>query len=243
MAKKVALISGGTSGIGRAAVLQLLQDGFCVCAFAPSANKAKAFAKELAELFEPANFLVLSGDVRKEESLKKVVAATVKKFKRIDVLFNNAGYGFYTKPEEVDIKKYQDMMEVNMIGMARLTKLVVPQMKKQKSGLIINTASVAGRSVGLKGSFYSSTKFAVMGYSEGLRKDLVPYGIKVATVCPGMVKTNFFNQKEYKRRLHELWHGREPMMLQSEDVAAVIGFICRQPARSEVRDVFIMPFG
>ncbi len=243
MADKVVLISGGTSGIGRAAVEQLLEDGFLVAAFGPKPDKCKTLAKELGQVFNADKFLIIPGDVKKEPILKKVVQATIKKFKKLDVLINNAGYGFFNQPDEIDISKYRDMMEVNMVGMAALTKLVIPVMKKREQGLIINIASVAGRQVGQKGSFYSSTKFAVMGYSEGLRKDLAAFGIKVTTVCPGMVRTNFFNQKELERRKQELWQGKDPVMLDAGDIARAIGFICSQPQHVSIYDILVMPFG
>lgn len=243
MKNKTVLISGVTSGIGRATVFQLLKDGFSVSGFAPQVQKCRALSKELAQLFDPANFLILPADVRHEKSLKTVVAATLKRYKHIDVLINNAGYGFFVEPDAVDVKKYWDMIDVNVVGMARLTKLVVPHMKKRKLGLIINLASIAGRRVGVKGSFYSATKFAVMGYSEGLRKDLASFGIKVSTVCPGLVKTNFLTKKEYQRRMKEIWHNHEPTMLEAQDIAGAIGFICSQPAHAEVQDMLIMPFG
>ena len=109
-------------------------------------------------------------------------------------------------------------------------------MKKKKMGHIVNVASIAGRTVGFKGSFYSSTKFAVMGYSEGIRKDLEPFNIKVSTVCPGMVQTDFFTKKE-------LWNGKVPVMLNSADIAKAICFVLKQPTHVEIRDILVMPFG
>ena len=243
MKNKTVLISGATSGIGRATVFELLENGFFVSGFAPDSKKCKALAKELARSFKPGQFLITAGDVTKESSLKKVIRSTVSKFKNIDIVVNNAGYGFFVEPEAVDINQYRRMMDVNMVGMATLTKLVVPQMKKKKMGHIVNVASIAGRTVGFKGSFYSSTKFAVMGYSEGIRKDLEPFNIKVSTVCPGMVQTDFFTKKELARRKKELWNGKVPVMLNSADIAKAICFVLKQPTHVEIRDILVMPFG
>jgi 3-hydroxy acid dehydrogenase/malonic semialdehyde reductase len=243
MIKKVVLISGGTSGIGKATTLQLLKDGFNVCAFAPQPPNVKAFAKELSQIFDSQNFLVISADVRKDESLKKVVAACLKKFKRIDILINNAGYGYFAEADAVNMQKFQDMMEVNVMGVARLTKSVLPQMKKQRKGQIVNIDSISGRLSGPRAEFYCASKFAIMGYSEGLRKELAKFGIKVSTVCPGMVKTNFLTDSEYKHRMKYLWHGKEPMRLEAQDIARSIAFVCEQPDHCNVDDVLIMPFG
>jgi NADP-dependent 3-hydroxy acid dehydrogenase YdfG len=240
---KTVLISGVTSGIGKATMLQLLKDGFNVVGFAPEPAKCKSLAKELNQLFETKRFLVLPGDVTKEENLKKVVKAVLKKFKQLDILINNAGYGIYADADKINIKAYQDMINVNVVGVARLTKVVLPHMKQRKAGLIVNLDSISGRTSGPRAEFYCATKFAIMGYSEGLQKEIEKYKIKVATVCPGMVKTHFLTKEEYQWRMKNLWKGKEPVRLEAEDVARGISFICQQPDSVNIRDIVIMPFG
>lgn len=238
---KTILISGVTSGMGREMMAGLLGEGYKVAGFAPSAEKCRVMAKELSALFDSRNFLVVVGDVRKEMGLKKVITASIKKFKKIDILINNAGYGFFTESDKINIKEYQEMIDVNLVGIARLTKIVVPYMKKQKSGQIINIVSVAGRKTGAKGEFYASTKFGVMGFSEGIRQELKPFRIKVATVCPGTTQTNFFTRAEMERRKKELGLKQDPPMLTTHDVARTVSLICNQPATSDIQDILVLP--
>ena len=239
---KTILISGGTSGIGKAAAKQLLQDGFKVAAFSREPAKVKKLKDELAKDFSPEQFLILTGDITNETSVKNVVGKTVKTFSRIDVLFNNAGYGYFTPVDKVDIKKFEAMIATNLVGQAILTKRVSPIMKKQKSGTIINLVSISGKKSYAWGEFYAATKFGLMGYSEGLRDELKDFGIKVATVCPGMVKTNFFTAKELQRRMKRLHLTKKPPMLNPEDVARAVSLIANQSSVSDIQDLTIMPF-
>ncbi len=240
---KTVLISGVTSGIGKATMLQLLKDGFNVAGFAPRPGECRALSKEFGQLFETERLLVLPGDVTKEENLKKVISAVLKKFKRIDILINNAGYGIYSDADKINIKAYLTMIDVNIVGVARLTKAVLPHMKKRKSGLIINIDSISGRTSGPRAEFYCATKFAIMGYSEGLQKEVEQFGIKVSTVCPGMVKTHFLTKQEYQWRMKNQWKGKEPARLEAENVARAVSFVCQQPQAVDIRDIVIMPFG
>ena len=236
---KTVLISGGTSGIGKAAVIELLKNGFNVSTF--STNKGKCDLLEKEQNKFRSKLFVQYGDVKQEKDLKRIVDSTLKRFGSIDILINNAGYGYFVESDKVDFKKFEDMLQVNLIGLSRLVSLVVPHMKKKKEGLIINIASTAGKTSYPLGEFYSSTKFAVMGYSEGLRKELKEYGIKVSTICPGMIKTNFFKKEEIERRT-KLNDGKSPVMLQVEDISRIIVFICAQSDNCDIQDLAVMPF-
>jgi NADP-dependent 3-hydroxy acid dehydrogenase YdfG len=235
---KTALISGGTSGIGKATVKQLLDDGFNVATFSSSKEKCEALKKEVKDK----KLLVLKGDVSSEKDVESIVKETIIRFGSIDVLVNNAGFGYFIHADTVDMAKFRKMLDVNVFGMALLTKFVVPGMKKRKKGIIINIASISGRKVFPQGEFYSATKFAVIGYSEGIRMELREHGIKVCTICPGMVKTDFFTKEDYDRRMKTMWNGKEPVMLDPKDVAKLISFMCSQPAHSNIDDATIMPF-
>jgi hypothetical protein len=240
---KTILISGGTSGIGKATALRMLGEGWNVLVFSNNLKENQEFIKEVKQTFHQEQFLVLRGDVTKEASLKKVVKETMKKFKQIDVLFNNAGMGYFVAADKVNLKKFDLMMEVNVIGMAALTKLVVPILKKQRGGQIINMASVAGKVGHAKSEFYAASKSAVLKYSEGLRQEIANFGIKVATICPGMVATHFWSKKEYERRKKESWHGKDPARLSVEDIARIISFICNETGYCDIQDITVMPFG
>jgi uncharacterized protein len=235
------LISGGTDGIGKAAVSQLLQDGCNVATFSRNKTKVDALKKELANNYDAGRFLVSVGDVAKESDLKKIVAATIKKFKKIDILVNNAGFGYFADCDKVDMKKFKEMIDVNLVGMVALINIVVPYMKKNKSGLIINISSTSGKKA-TPSQLYSATKFAVSGYSESIREELRKFNIRVTTVYPGMVMSNFFNvADDWKERVKK-WQGKVPTMLEPSDIAQAIGFVCGQPARVLVDDITIMPF-
>ena len=241
MPNKTVLISGGTEGIGKGAVIQLLDDGFNVATFSRSKNKCNSLTKELAAKYNQNRFLVMTGDVTDENSLKKVVNETIKKFNSIDILINNAGIGYFVDCDKVDMNRFQEMIQINIIGVALLTKLVVPYMKKKKSGLILNVSSIAGKMAYSNGEFYSATKFALMGYSEGIRKELKEFGIKVSTLCPGMIKTNFFDEEELKRR-KKIGKEKLPQMMKIEDIDRIISLICNQSDGCDIQDLTVMPF-
>jgi short-subunit dehydrogenase len=241
MNKKSVLISGGTKGIGKGAVLQLLEDGFNVATFSRDKNKLDSLQSELAEKYPQKQFLVLQADVNNEEELSVAVEKTIEKFETIDILINNAGIGYFADCDKVDMSRLQQMLQTNIVGLALLTKLVVPQMKQQKAGLIINLASISGKIAFANGEFYSATKFGVMGYSQGIRNELKDFGIKVATLCPGMIKTDFFDDEELERR-KKIWQGKIPQMLDVEDIKRIISLICNQSKYCDIQDLTVMPF-
>jgi len=242
MNPKIILISGGTYGIGKGTAWRLLHDGHHAAVFSRDRKKVAMFQRELAVAAKD-HALVLQGDVTDERQVKAMVQKTARRFGTIDILVNNAGFGYFDKADTVDITRFDAMIHTNLIGVTMLTKHVVPYMKKQGSGLIVNVVSISGKkSTAPLGSFYSATKFGVMGYSEGIRNELKEYGIKVCTVCPGMVDTAFFDTKELARR-KKLAGGRMPTMLQVGDISSIISFICNQPPHCDIQDVTIMPFG
>jgi len=234
---KVILISGGTSGFGKAAVREFLSRGWRVATFSTNANKVRSLRRELVATYPAKHFLVGTADVRDESSLKRFVNSVRQQFKKIDVLVNNAGYGYFVAADQVDLARYKDMLEVNVWGLAALTKLVLPEMKRRKRGRIINTASITGRPPVLAWSeFYGATKFAVMGWSEGLRNELRPFGIGVTTICPGVADTAFFTPQELERRKKL---GILPHFLQAKDVAAAMVFAAEQPVGVAIEDITI----
>lgn len=242
MSKETILISGGVTGIGAATALEFLEDGWQVSVFSNVPDHNHQFLKLAKTQGLNKALLVLEGDITKEKDLKKVVLETKKKFKTIDVLFNNAGMGYFTDADKVDVKKFDQMMEVNVIGMADLTKQVLPIMKKQRKGQIINTSSIAGKVGHAKSEFYAASKSAVIQYSEGLRQEVGKWGIKVAVIIPGMVETGFWSAKEIARRKKEVWKGKMPARLSTTDIARLVRFIANQPEVCDIQDITIMPF-
>lgn len=241
MSTRTVLISGGTNGIGKGATIQLLKDGCNVVTFSREEKKCDALQRELEDDFDKKQFLVLKGDVNDEKQLSAIVEETMNTYGSIDILINNAGFGYFVDVDKVDMRRFQEMVQTNLVGTVMLTRLVVPQMKKQKSGLIINLVSISGKRAFANGEFYSASKFAVMGYSEGIRNELKDFGIKVCTLCPGMVKTDFFSKEELERRVKVL-KKKDIQMLSVEDVNRVISLVCNQSEHCDIQDITLMPF-
>ena len=181
--KKTILITGASSGIGYDAAQLLAQQGHCVY--------AAARRVERMESLKALGVRVIKMDVTEEESMRQGVEEIVQAEGRIDVLINNAGYGFFGAIETVPLAEARRQLEVNVFGLARLTQLVLPQMRKQGSGRIINTSSIAGKMVIYMGGWYNVTKYAVEAFSDALRMEVKPFGIDVVMIEPGSIKTNW----------------------------------------------------
>ena len=180
---KVILLTGASSGIGYDTAVALAQQG----------HKVYAAARRV-ERMEPLRqygIVPLKMDVTDEASMKEGVKALLDAEGRIDVLINNAGYGYFGAVENVPIDDARNQLEVNVFGLARLCQLVLPTMRAQHSGRIINTASVAGRSVFYYGGWYHVSKYAVESLSDAMRMELKPFGIDVVIIEPGAIKTNW----------------------------------------------------
>ncbi|MFH0853711.1 MAG: SDR family NAD(P)-dependent oxidoreductase [bacterium] len=243
MKTKSVLISGGTSGIGLATVLKFVRDGYQVGTFSNVTKEITQLKKELAKQNFSDQFFVMFADVTKEPDVKKFVQTAIKKFKKIDILFNNAGVGYYNESDKVELSKFQKMIDINLVGTASLTKHVVPHMKKKKKGLIINMVSIWGNESRPRKEFYSATKFGTKGYSLGIRQELKPFKIKVTTINPQNVRTAWqgkLNKSELARRKREGLSNKEPM-LEAYDIANLVSFICGQPDHVVIEDVTTVP--
>jgi len=189
--EKVALVTGSSSGIGLETVLALARDGYHT--FASMRDVEKAVELEHAAKKENLSINVIELDVNKEESIIAAIKKIISDNKRLDVLVNNAGYGQFGCTEDVSVDDFRKQFETNFFSIVKIIQEVAPIMRNQKSGIIVNISSVAGR-IGLPGSSaYISTKFALEGLSECLRYELGQFGIKTTLIEPGVIKTNFFN--------------------------------------------------
>ncbi|MCT4552244.1 MAG: oxidoreductase [Alphaproteobacteria bacterium] len=181
--KKVILITGASSGIGKATALRLIKEGHKVYCAARSLNKMEDLKEQ--------GGLPIEMDVSKTESIERSFKKIIKENGRIDVLYNNAGFGLYGTVEEIPMEDLRYQFEVNFFGLVKLTQLAIPYMRKQKSGKIINTTSIGGKIYSPLGSAYHATKHAVEGWSDCLRIELKKFGIDVIIIEPGIIHTNF----------------------------------------------------
>ena len=197
---KVWLVTGASTGFGRELVEYLLTNGARVVA---TARKVEGL-KELETRY-PEGALVRSMDVTDQQQVEAVVSAAVQRFGRVDVLVNNAGYGMVGAVEESAEDEFRPMFETNVFGLIRVTQAVLPQMRKQGSGHIVNLSSIGGLVATPGFGLYNATKFAVEGLSEALAQEVKPLGISVTIVEPGPFRTKFLGKAggEAKRRIPE----------------------------------------
>ena len=181
--KKVILLTGASSGIGYQTVESLAKEGHIVYGAARRIEKME----DLKQFGVKSMYL----DVNDENSIKNAVDTIIRNEGRIDVLINNAGYGSFGAVEDVDISEAKMQFEVNLFGLARLVQLVLPYMRKQKSGRIINVSSMGGRLTTYFGAWYHATKYALEAFSDALRMEVSDFGIDVSLIEPGGIKTDW----------------------------------------------------
>ncbi len=181
MDKKVILITGISSGIGKELALLLDQSKYTIYGISRRENP------ELNML----GIKTYAVDITNSTALKNAVDNILKESKKIDILINNAGYGSYGAVEDVSIEEAKRQMNVNVFGLAEATKLVLPGMREQNYGKIVNVSSMAGKVWSPFGSWYHASKYAVEGFSNSLRLELEPFGIDVIVIEPGLIKTDW----------------------------------------------------
>ncbi|MBS1662659.1 MAG: SDR family NAD(P)-dependent oxidoreductase [Bacteroidetes bacterium] len=180
---KVILITGASSGMGKDTAITLAKSGYKVYA-------AARRIEEMNDILE-AGGIPLAADITKEADLQNVIQAIMRREGRIDILWNNAGYGLYGAVEDIPIEEAKRQFEVNLFGLARLTQLVIPYMRNADSGLIINTSSMGGKIYTPLGAWYHASKHALEGWSDCLRLELKDANIHVVILEPGIIKTEF----------------------------------------------------
>ncbi|MBH5317274.1 SDR family oxidoreductase [Paenibacillus sp. GSMTC-2017] len=184
---KVILISGASSGIGALTASMLASRGAIPILTGRSEQKLK---RQVAEIKGQCAYYVM--DVTDMNQVQSTVEDIIAKYGKIDILLNNAGYGQFESFSDMPIESFQAMMDTNYLGIVRCTKAVLPYMLKQKSGHIINIASMAGKIGSAKSTSYTATKHAVLGFTNALRMELRPQGIFVSSINPGPIDTEFF---------------------------------------------------
>jgi len=187
--KKIALVTGSSSGIGYETALLLARNGFHTCATMRNTEKSESLRKIAEKEKLPIRFVQL--DVDDDDSVDRAIREIEKELGKIDVLINNAGYGLVGGFEDLALDEIRQQFETNLFGVIRVMQRVLPGMRTRRNGIIVNISSGAGI-VGFPCmSGYVSTKFALEGLSESIAHELLPFGIKVIIIEPGVIKTDF----------------------------------------------------
>lgn len=227
---KVAIVTGASSGIGRASALALAAEGANVVITARRQERLEALAAEINAMNTKA--FIIAGDANDENTAKKCVKTALSETGSIDILINNTGMGNYKNLVDTSLEEYDQLMNTNMRTTFIFTRQVVPQMLLQKQGTILMISSMAGLYGFANQAVYCATKFAQVGFAQSLDKELRPGGIKVGVICPGGVKTEF-----------AMGAGRteesvaQSGMLEATDVAEAVLLACTQAPGSRIIEI------
>ena len=232
MSQKVIIITGASKGIGRAAAL-LLGKNHKMALTARNQGELEELAQEINQAGGEA--IAMPGDVTSESDVERAVQATLAKFGRIDCLINNAGMGIFKRVDLLTAREFDQVYRVNMLGAFLYTKFVTPGLIQQKSGQIINVASVAGLNGFRTGSAYAASKFAMVGFTESIREDLKGHGIAVTAVCPGGVRTGFGGQEIAEQHL------KSEYLLEPDDVARTLEYLVNESETANAKLIELKP--
>ena len=238
---KFAFVTGATSGFGEATARLLAKNGYSLILMARRMERLEILKHDLSS--ENCKVYMLQTDVRNENEVIQAVNSLPDEVKsNIRVLVNNAGLAVGRGPIELGISDdWERMIDTNIKGLLYVTKAVVPFLIANKSGHIVNIASIAGKEVYPGGNVYCATKHAVDALSRSMRIDLVQYGIKVTNIAPGAAETEFsiVRFKGNSETANSVYDGYEPLVAQ--DIAETILFVVTRPAHVTINDLTIMP--
>ena len=237
----VAFITGATSGIGKQTAIEFAKNGYDIVITGRRQDRLLALKTELENEYK-VSVLDLCFDITIEKDVESAVNSLSGKFQNIDFLINNAGLAAGMAPiQNGNINHWEQMINTNIKGLLYVTKYISNKMIEQKKGHIINVGSIAGKEVYANGNVYCATKHAVDALNKGMRIDLLPHGIKVSAINPGMVETEFsvvrFDGDE--ERAKKVYENIVP--LKPEDIAETIYWMATRPAHVNINDLIIMP--
>lgn len=239
MKKKTALITGATSGIGKATAELLSKHNFRLILCGRRKGRLDELLKQLGGQTEVCS---LEFDVRDKEAVEKAFASLPEEWKKVDVLVNSAGNAHGLDPIQTgSLADWDAMIDINVKGLLYVCHEVIPQMITQKGGHIINIGSIAGKEVYANGNVYCASKFAVDALTRGIRIDLNAHNIKVTSINPGLVETEFslVRFKGDAEKASTVYKGYDP--LKAEDIADTILFVVTRPAHVVLADITIFP--
>lgn len=229
---RVALVTGGSSGIGRAVATALGGAGCRIAICARTEDDLERTAEWLAA--EGVEVLALPADVSREEDVDRLAETVADEMGGPDILVNNAGTARFGRFDELDVRDFDEVFGVNVRGLFLVSRAVVPGMMKRGEGVIVNVASLAGKNAFAGGAVYAASKHAVMGLSRCMMLDLREHGIRVLTVCPGSVDTSFFDEQDR-------FDPDRGSILMPETVADLVVHAVRLSDRGTVSEVEIRP--
>ncbi len=236
---KIALITGATSGIGKATALLFAQQEFDLILCGRREDRLQELQQELSARVR---VHTLTFDVRDRAAVETAIGSLPADWQAIDVLVNNAGNAHGLAPiQEGSVDDWDAMMDGNVKGLLYVSKSVIPGMISRRSGHIINIGSLAAKEVYPNGNVYCASKQAVDALTQGMRLDLNPFGIKVTGIHPGLVETEFsvVRFKGDTQRAGNVYKGYQPLV--AEDIADVIWFAVSRPAHVVVADLLVLP--
>ncbi len=238
---KIALVTGATSGIGKATALALAREGCNIIITGRRTQRLKEVCQEIEKRFQK-ECLSLTLDVRDRKAVEQTLGNLPEKWQAVDILINNAGLARgLSKLHEGDPDDWEQMIDTNVKGLLYVSRTIVPGMVARRRGHIVNIGSIAGHEVYPGGNVYCATKHAVDALTKGLRIDLVDTPIRVSTVDPGLVETEFsvVRFKGDTERAKSVYKGLQP--LTAEDIAETIVFIVTRPSHVQIAEVIIFP--
>lgn len=236
----IALVTGATAGIGRETAITLAKIGYDVIITGRRLPRLAELKKIIEEKYK-VKALILNFDIRKRSEVEHVLNSMPEDWKNIDLLINNAGLAsgldfIY----DGNINDWEKMIDTNVKGLLYVSRFFMPIMIKNKKGHIVNVSSIAGKEVYQKGNVYCASKHAVEAITKAMRMELLPYGIKVTSIAPGMVETEFsLVRLNDEQKAKEVYQGFEP--LTAKDIADTIEFVISRPSNVNINDILIMP--
>lgn len=239
--KRIALITGATSGIGEATAKLLAENNFNLILTGRRVDRLSALEEQIQH-DSGCEVLTLKFDIRNSTETEQALNTLPDNWKDIDVLINNAGLAVgFSSIADGATDDWERMIDTNIKGLLYITRLVSQQMIKRGEGHIVNISSIAGRETYPMGNVYCATKHAVQSLTKGMRLDFLKHGLKVSSVCPGAVDTEFalVRYKGNEERAREVYKGYTP--LNAEDVAETILFVVTRPKHVNIDDILVMP--
>ncbi|MEW6450987.1 MAG: SDR family oxidoreductase [Pseudomonadota bacterium] len=236
---KVVVITGASSGLGEATARLLSAQGASIVLGARRKDRIWSLAREITENGGKAT--AVTTDVTDRHQVKALVDAAVESYGRIDVIINNAGLMPQSLLEALKIDEWDQMIDVNIKGVLYGIAAVLPHMKRQQAGHIINVSSVAGHKVGPGSTVYAATKYAVRALSEGLRQEVKPYNIRTTVISPGAVATelpNSITDPAVAERVHKLY---ADVAIPADSFARAVAFAMSQPDDVDINEILFRP--